>query len=247
MSQKRKIRREAHGEKKQSAIQNASRKTTHVVSQIGNHYLGDKQSFSQRANANCEACQDSYGSDNAGDVLEKLEVDEALDCDTEFKWQDPDDNECGETASTSCVKGLLEAEGEGAACGFAPEMDAIHVVEMPDGKMRCVVEEDLGQLYFKAKNGYPLGDLREVARTKVYRAIAEWLNQLNNGDVSNQILAGIAELLKALKDNRPSRKEFCAENFCERGYEISASSLSNALKNAIIELPDGALPLDVLL
>ena len=227
MSQKHKIRQEVHGETKQSAIQSDSRTPIHTDSPIGNHYQGDKQSFSQRATGNREAIRGSYEEDNVEDVIERIEDGkERSGNDSEVTQHDPDENAGGEDTGISTVRCLL-AEEEGLACGFAPEMDAIRVVEMPDGEMRCVVEEDLGQMYFRAKNGYRMDDLHEAVRTKVYRAIAQWLNQ--------ERLTSLDELFKTLR--RPSQKEFCSK------YAINASDLSNSLKNAILEWPCCALPL----
>lgn len=231
-------REEERGETRHTRSQMPSRRHKRVSSHVHDNYLGETQSCSERASFILDTCKGSYQGEEAGDVLEHLEDgEERVGNDSEIECVDPDVNRSEENISIPAAQRLTDTEEE-SPCGFMKEVDAIRIVQMPEGDgWRCVVEEDLGQMYFRAKRGYPLNALGESSRTRIYRAIAMWLNALDGDPLP---LSSPDMLLKAISADPMSQSDFCDK------YEIETSTMSNVLKEAILEWPFGALPLKAL-
>lgn len=209
----------------------------HFAAQVGDHYRDDRQSFSQRAKSVQEACADSCKEEGADEVLERPLEGECLDNSSEIDLSDPDDNSSNDVGPVSAARSLIGTE-DGVAYGFFEERDAIRIVKTEAG-WRCVVEEDLGQMYFYTKRGYPVNTLSESSRTRVFREIAEWLNGLKDASVQDEDpLSGPRELLTKLEEGKvKSQKDFCKDNGIKR------TAMSDVLKDVVLEWPFGALPL----
>ncbi len=166
-----------------------------------------------------------------------VETAAAEEFDSECEYSD--DDELAEDVGFDDCERSLDFRGEEKSSPFLAGKYAIKVVEYGRGYFRCIAPDDpYSTLRASSGGGVGCTILNALhGQFAFFRAVADWLQEENERR-GGAMLAGVHEF-RAQHEPMP-RKDFCKER------KIDESSATRYVRNCLLQLPDGSLPLESL-
>ncbi len=195
-------------------------------------YFETKHCPSERLRLGNDAVEESR--DSSGD--ESMETyfarAEESRLDSDCPWDDPDALPIENISRERLLSSPACGESSYEDC-FETEMDAIYIVKDGGEKWRCLVDEDLGRLYYWARRNYYSPAQKRMGEgmlTKGKRKIARWLEEN-----WNEWLSDSSTLERGLKENwrkGTTVTKIKQGEFCERVEKSNSGGNNEILKSS---------------